>query len=292
MKNIRRTTALLLLFAALFCAALAGSVYCGLLLTRPGVDAAAHAHLRNLIYFHFALTQLALLGGLIVFYLRHRRWKRYYLVVSYNEKGLLLNPPGIRMPAERVYRCHLGNIAAAELPQTQSPVLVYPLFMQSGSSSGRKLVHALQAAYAARGTNAPRLYFQPVLGASPWLAEAAADYLRPRLAAAGSGVLVVAHGSRLPEPPPEPALFCRRLRELLPGAEVCLGYFNQEPEARAVLPAMQAQHVLVLPFLLTEGVHTQRDLPTAAHAAACGKTLERLPVAAALLPDTAEAPES
>lgn len=271
---------LLGLAALLFVAALWGSVDCGMRLA--GETEAAHAtHLRRLIYFHFALAQLSALGAAALFWLRHRAWKRYYLLVSYNEKGTTFNPPGIRMPRGRVFRCHLGNLAQAELPPADAPVLVYPMFMQSGSSSGRKLTAALEAAYAARGDKTS-LFYQPVLGASPWLARAAAEAIRPQLSE-GTGVLVVAHGSRLPEPPPEPALFCRRLRELLPDTEIRLGYFHQEPEARALLPQMRAAHVLVLPFLLTEGIHTTRDLPTAEDAAACGKTLTRLPVAASFL---------
>lgn len=272
---------LLALAALLFVTALWGSVHCGLAWEQMA-DAARHTHLRHMIYFHFGVAQLALAAGALLFYLRHRAWKRYYLLVSYNEKGTTFNPPGIRMPRGRVFRCHLGNLAQAELPPADAPVLVYPMFMQSGSSSGRKLTAALESAYAARGDKTP-LFYQPVLGASPWLARAAAEAIRPQLGGEGTGVLVVAHGSRLPEPPPEPALFCRRLRELLPDTEIRLGYFHQEPEARAVLPQMHATHVLVLPFLLTEGIHTTRDLPTAGDAAACGKSLTRLPVAASFL---------
>lgn len=276
----RRFLLLLTLAAILFATALWGSVYCGLAWEQTA-DAARHTHLRHMIYFHFGVAQLALAAGALLFYLRHRAWKRYYLLVSYNEKGTSFNPPGIRMPRGRVFRCHLGNLAQAELPPADAPVLVYPLFMQSGSSSGRKLTAALEKAYAARDEK-PSLFYQPVLGASPWLARAAADTLRPQLTE-DTGVLIVAHGSRLPEPPPEPALFCRRLRELLPGTEIRLSYFHQEPEAHTVLPQMSASHILVLPFLLTEGVHTTRDIPTAADAVACGKTLKTLPVAAALL---------
>ena len=46
---------------------------------------------------------------------------------------------------------------------------------------------------------------------------------------------------------------------------------------------MRAQHILLLPFLLTEGFHFNRDLPKQKDAAACGKTLQPLPVAATLL---------
>ncbi len=283
----RRIRLLLALCALLFAAALWGSVDCGLRLAQAEDGSVAETHLRRLIYFHFAVAQLAALAGCALLYLRHRRWRKYYLLVSYNERGLALDPPGIRMPSRRVCRCCLGRLAGAALPPAGAPVLVYPMFMQSGQSSGAKLEQELAAAYAARGVE-PNLFFQPVLGASPWLARAAAQNLRPlleevRAKGTEAGILVVAHGSRLPEPPPEPALFCRRLRSLLPGVEVALGYFGQQPQAGDQLRAMQAGHVLLLPFLLTEGIHTARDLPTEAEAAACGKTLHRLPVAAALL---------
>lgn len=298
----RRCRFLLLTLCALaFAAAVWGSADCGARLADPQLAAAEATRLRHLIYFHFALAQLAVVAAAFLLYQGHRRWKRYYLIISYNEKGLSLNPPGIRMPSSHVFRCHLGNLPSTALPPADAPTLVYPLFMLSGHSSGAKLESLLTAAYAAAGRK-PDLYFQPVLGASPWLARAAASHIRPLLpdtqqgsrqgngqgntpAEETVGILVVAHGSTLPEPPPEPRLFCRRLRELLPGTEVCLGYFNQEPAARGVLAGMQADHVLLLPFLLTEGVHTARDLPTEEDARACHKTLQRLPVAAALLAD-------
>lgn len=276
---------LLLLCAAVFAAAVWGSVDCGARLDSSSLTPEMEHHLRGLIYFHFALAQLAVAAAIILVYCHHWKWKRYYLIVSYNERGLGLNPPGIRMPQRRVCRCHLGNLSTAPLPPPGAPILVYPMFMLSGTSSGRKLVEGLQQAYR-HSTVPPQLYFQPVLGASPWLAEAAARFIRPQLNT-DTAVLVVAHDSTLPEPPPEPALFCRRLRELLPGTEITLGYFNQAPAASGVLPQMKAAHVLVLPFLLTEGIHTSRDLPTEADAAACGKTITRLPALALLLHDPA-----
>ena len=271
----------LLLCALAFAAAVVGGVYCGEEMSAC-TDAARAEKLRLLIYAHFGMAQVALVVAGALLYAAHRRWRRYYLVVSYNERGMHLSPPGIRMPARRVYRCHLGGISAAQLPPTDAPIVVYPMFMLSGRSSGYKMDSMLRRAYA--GALPPaQLYYQPVLGASPWLARAAAEHIEPLLQA-GAGVLVVAHGATLAEPPPEPALFCRRLRELLPGeVEVRLGYFSQVPQAGEVLAQMQAHHVLLLPFLLTEGLHTQRDLPTEAEAAALGKTLHRLPVVAALL---------
>ncbi len=238
------------------------------------------------------LIHLLVLIALATLYALHRRWKRYYLIVSYKEQGMTLNPPGIRMPARRVCRCTLSGLSDPHcpLPPADAPVIVYPLFMLSGQSSGAKLEQAIDKAYAARRQR-PKLFYQPVLGASPWLARAAAERLRPLLQAkpAGQcGVLVVAHSSSLPETPPEPALFCRRLRDLLPGTEVELGYFGQQPEAKETLRRMRAGCILVVPFLLAEGVHTARDLPTEQDAAACGKTLRRMPVAAALLSDLSQ----
>lgn len=279
--NRRLFHSLLLFCAAIFAAAVWGSVDCGARLNAPSLTPETESRLRGLIYFHFALAQLAVIAAITLVYCYHWKWKRYYLIVSYNEHGINLNPPGIRMPQRRVCRCHLGNLASTQLPPSGAPILVYPMFMLSGTSSGRKLVEGLQQAYQS-ATRPPQLYFQPVLGASPWLAEAAARSIRPQLST-DTGVLVVAHDSSLPEPPPEPALFCRRLRELLPGTEIALGYFNQSPKAQEVLAQMNAKHILLLPFLLTEGVHTSRDLPTAAHAKACGKTLTRMPVLAVLL---------
>lgn len=273
---------LLIACALLFLTALIGAIYCGQELTAPELSAERAADLRGLIYLHFAIAQLSLMGTGAILYLRHRRWRRYYLIVSYNEKGLSLNPPGIRMPSGRVYRCHLGNIHESPLPPTNAPVLVYPMFMLSGHSSGTKLEQAINEAYTARYAATPPLYYQAVLGASPWLAKAAAAHIRPHLTPE-SGILVVAHGSRMSEPPPEPGLFCRRLREQFPETEIALGYFSQSPEATEVLRTMHSRHILVLPFLLTEGLHTTRDLPSPEQAAACGKSLSRLPVAAALL---------
>ena len=264
-----------------FAAAVAGAVYCGEKMSACA-DAAQAEKLRMLIYAHFAMAQLSMVAAGALLYAAHRRWKRYYLIISYNEKGMHLNPPGIRMPMGRVYRCHLGGIDKAHLPPTGAPVVVYPMFMLSGRSSGKKLDEELRRAYAGAQPEA-ELYYQPVLGASPWLAKAAAAYIMPFLEA-DTGVLVVAHGAKLADAPPEPALFCRRLREMLPGGtEVSLGYFGQEPLALASLRGMKSRHVLVLPFLLTDGIHTQRDLPTEAEAAWCGKTLRRLPVVASLL---------
>ena len=96
--------ALLLLCAAVFAAAVWGSVDCGARLDSPSLPPDVESHLRGLIYFHFALAQLAALTAISLVYCHHHKQKRYYLIISYNENGMQLNPPGIRMHARRVYR--------------------------------------------------------------------------------------------------------------------------------------------------------------------------------------------
>lgn len=275
-----------LLFCALaFAAAVVGAVFCG-----EKIDAAPSLsyarHLRLLIYVHFAIAQFSVLVAAILLYRLHRHWRTYYLIISYNENSMMLNPPGVRMVPGRVIRCHLGSDPTSlPLPPPGAPVLVYPMLMQSGRAGGERMEAFLHTAFS-RASHRPLLFFQPVLGASPWLAHAAADRIRPLLQPS-TGVLVVAHGSTSPDPPPEPALFRRRLVELLPaGTEICLGYFQSQPDAHDVLRHMRAKHVLLLPFLLTKGLHFNRDLPKQEDAIACGKTLQILPVAATLLNDT------
>lgn len=270
----------LVLCAVLFAAALVGAVVCGIRMDTAR-DAAHEAHLRRLIYLHFFLSQLIILAVAALIWTAHRRRRRSFLIVSYNEHGMMLNPPGVLLPHRRIFRCNLRHLSEAKFPPPDAPISVYPMFMLSGKSSGRRLEQLLRRAYAGV-PSPPELYIQPVFGASPWLAQAAARYIRPLLTS-HSGILVVAHGSALAEPPPEPALFCRRLRELLPNTEIKPGYFGQLPDAREVLRGMHARHVLLLPFLLTNGVHARRDLPTQQDARAVGKSLRLLPVAAELL---------
>ncbi len=277
-----RVSGALIVCGAAFALALVGAIVCGEKMTGAR-DSADVQHLRHLIYAHFIIAQLALVSAAFLLYRLHRFWRTHYLIISYNEHAMMLNPPGVRMAPGRVIRCHLGSAPTSlPLPPEGVPVLVYPMLMQSGRASGERMETFLAAAFS-RAPYRPRLFFQPVLGASPWLAHAAADYIHPLLGDS-TGVLVVAHGNKSSEPPPEPALFCRRLRELLPAdTEICLGYFQSQPDARDVLRGMRAQHVLLVPFLLTRGLHFHRDLPNHDDAAACGKSLQCLPVAATLL---------
>lgn len=277
---------LLGLCALLFIAAVAGAIYCGEQLNERGLSTARELYLRRLIYFHFGLSQLSMLGSVLVLYWGRFRAQRQHLIICYNEKGLGILPPGIRLRPHTTYQCCLGQMEGATLPTACHPIVVYPMFMQSGISSGERLVSELKAAYAALGKE-PQLFIQPVLGASPWLVERAAEQLERGLEGLDEpvAILVVAHGAATgQEPAPEPALFCRRLAQLLPEREIALSRIGSTDDILADMSQLSAPRVLLLPFLMTEGMHFTRDLPTTAQAAELGKELHIQPVVGDFLP--------
>lgn len=330
-----------LLCALVFIATVAGSVYCGSELLKEGLTAEREIYLRRLIYFHFGLSQLSILVALGLYFLRSLQLRRYYLIVSYNERGMGIDPLGIKAPASCVFYSCLGALDKHPLPPCDAPILVYPMMMQSGFSSGERLNDELASAYAAKGEK-PDLWMQTVLGASPLLPALAAKVVRKRcaiyehadssalaLAAAnlaahasddmlsaasddaallaytslaarassdcaarasancaplgyanseGTALLILAHPpAHGMEPAPEPALFCRRLRVLLPEITLGLAYFAAEQSNAELLAQYAEKHVIILPFLLTSGVHSRYDLPTASDAEILGKDLTVLP---------------
>ncbi len=279
---------LLLICVALFIAAVSGAIYCGEQLNDKGLDAARELYLRRLIYFHFVLSQLSMIGAVVVVYLGRFRAQRQHLIICYNERGLGILPPGIRLRPHTSYHCCLGQMEQAKLPSPRHPVVVYPMFMQSGISSGERLVGELKAAYASKSKGKePQFFIQPVLGASPWLAERAAERLEHDLQGMTEpvAVLVVAHGAATGQAPaPEPELFCRRLVKHLPQREIALSSIGSADDILADIAKLSAPRVLLLPFLMTEGMHFTRDLPTAAQAANLGKELHIQPVVGDFLP--------
>ncbi|MFI3244455.1 MAG: hypothetical protein R3Y56_09405 [Akkermansia sp.] len=267
---------LLLCCTLLFIAAVAGAVYCGEQLNERGLDVARELYLRRLIYFHFVLSQLSMLGAVLVVYLGRFRAQRQHLVICYNEKGLGILPPGIRLRPHTTYQSCLGQMRQAKLPSPRHPIVVYPMFMQSGFSSGERLLAELKSAYAAKGGQEPQLFVQPVLGASPWLAEQVAKQLTQALAGMTEPIalLVVAHGAAAgQQPAPEPELFCRRLAKLLPHREIKLSTIGTADDILEDMSQLAAPRVLLLPFLMTEGMHFTRDLPTKEQAQHIGKEL-------------------
>lgn len=277
---------LLLCCSLLFIAAVSGAIYCGEQLNERGLDAARELYLRRLIYFHFVLSQLSMLGAVLVVYIGRFRAQRQHLVICYNEKGLGILPPGIRLRPHTTYQCCLGQMGSAKLPSPSHPIVVYPMFMQSGISSGERLLAELKAAYDAKGQE-PQLFVQPVLGASPWLAEQVAQQLTAELKEMEEpvAILVVAHGAATGQAPaPEPELFCRRLTKLLPKREIKLSSIGTAEDILADMAQLAAPRVLLLPFLMTEGMHFTRDLPTKEQAQQIGKDLHIQAVVGDLLP--------
>lgn len=174
----------------------------------------------------------------------------------------------------------------AKLPSGKQAVVVYPMFMQSGISSGEKLEAELKAAYAEKGQE-PEFFIQPVLGASPWLVERAAESLQKLMVGMTEsvGILVVAHGAATGQiAAPEPELFCRRLGKMLPEREIALSEIGSAEDIIADMAKLKAAQIVLLPFLMTRGMHFTRDLPTREEAAAVGKELHIHPVVGDFLP--------
>ncbi len=275
-----------ILCAAAFAAAIWGSYYCGHELMQDGISPERAKELWNLIYFHFALSQCSLIIAAVLFYRKLTADKRYYLVVSYSEKALGIAPPGIHLPEGRTYFSALGSLAAHKLPPAGKPTLVFPMMMQSGYSSGERLEKEIADAYQqqSRGISQKlRLIMQPVLGASPWLVQLLADHLKPRMRE-GDALLLVAHNTASSQSPaPEPELFCRRLEKLFPDTEIALARFGEDARVEDKLSSMRSARVHIIPFLMSEGYHSQHDLPSKAEGEALGKELVTHPVIGTLM---------
>ncbi len=285
LSKFKRAHVGFLLCGAAFLAAVAGSYYCGQELLRSDLSDVRAKELWNLIYFHFALSQLSLVAAALLFYFQLIKSNRYYLVVSYAPSAVGIAPPGIELPAGRSYFASLATLRQSKLPPLGREVLVFPMMMQSGYSSSERLVEEIQQAYIAQGMRAPRLrlIMQPVLGASPWLAQIIAERLRAEIGE-GDGVLVVAHDTAPTQSPaPEPELLCQRLRRHFPNHPVVLTRFGEHEQREAPLRSISARRVHILPFLMSEGYHTRHDLPTQEQARDCGKELVYHPVVAELM---------
>ncbi len=253
---------------------------------QEGVAPERAKYLWNLIYFHFALSQCSLIIAAILFYKRLSADKRYYLVVSYSAKGLGITPPGINLPEGRTYFSALGALKDHKLPPAGKPTLVFPMMMQSGYSSGERLEKEIVEAYECENAGISsklRLIMQPVLGASPWLVKLLADHLKPSMRA-GDALLLVAHNTASTQSPaPEPELFCRRLQKLFPDTEIALARFGEEEQVEDKLSSLASARVHIVPFLMSEGYHSQHDLPTAREAELLGKELVMHPVIGTLM---------
>lgn len=90
----------------------------------------------------------------------------------------------------------------------------------------------------------------------------------PGFASAAPSLVVVAHGSRDPRALRTITTLLERVRELRPGLDVRLGHIElNEPRLSDTLGALAARgtgRAVLVPLLLSRGVHIKRDLPAAA----------------------------
>nr|WP_240627724.1 sirohydrochlorin chelatase [Streptomyces scopuliridis] len=97
--------------------------------------------------------------------------------------------------------------------------------------------------------------------ASPALTDRAPSHPAPAL-------VVVAHGSRDPRALRTITALLDRVRELRPGLDVRLGHIElNEPRLPDTLASLGAGRAVLVPLLLSRGVHIKRDLPAFAAAA-------------------------
>ncbi|MFI6701234.1 sirohydrochlorin chelatase [Streptomyces sp. NPDC050509] len=82
-------------------------------------------------------------------------------------------------------------------------------------------------------------------------------------------LVVVAHGSRDPRALRTVTTLLDRVRELRPGVDVRLGHIEiEEPLLSDTLASLATGRAVLVPLLLSRGVHIKRDLPAFAAAAA------------------------
>ncbi|WP_264210306.1 CbiX/SirB N-terminal domain-containing protein [Leisingera thetidis] len=159
---------------------------------------------------------------------------------------------------------------------TETGAVVYPFFMSQGYFTAQVLPDRLQgrscriAAPFGLDAGLPLLAaraVQQAAGAQGWNLDAL-------------HLLLAAHGSaRGPKAAEAAEAYAAKLRPLLPGCRVTLGYVEQDPRispAAAQLPARS----FCLPFFAQAGDHVKRDIPDALASAGFGGVL--LPVTGAL----------
>lgn len=167
------------------------------------------------------------------------------------------------------------------LPPADAPVVVLPWFLQSGWIVRENLPKALARAYEAAG-EVPAFEIRPVLGGDPFLIRMVADVVMERMRP-GDALLLLAHGNRSSSGlPPEPELVLGRLLDVAAvkfgkrpeGAVAC---FDGDPSAADVVPGLRARRIVVLPYLMANGMHARESMPGSALGAALGCEFEVLP---------------
>ncbi len=190
----------------------------------------------------------------------------------------------------RLYRAFMRRgvlLPLDGLPPADLPVVVLPWFLQSGVIVKENLPRALTQAYASAGA-VPAFDIRPVLGGDPFLVLQVADAVLERMRP-GDALLLMAHGRRFSsELPPEPQVVLDRLLDAAAvrfgrrheGAVAC---FDGAPDAAYVVPGLKARRIVVLPYLMADGMHARESMPGEPLAAALGREFEVLPPAGVLL---------
>lgn len=173
------------------------------------------------------------------------------------------------------------------LPPADAPVVVLPWFLQSGWIVRENLPKALAHAYEAVG-KVPFFEIRPVLGGDPLLVRLVAGAVLERMRP-DDALLLMAHGRRVSsEIPPEPQMALDRLLDAADskfgrrpeGAVAC---FDGEPSAEDVVPGLHARRILVLPYLMADGMHARESMPGGELEAVLGCEFEVLPPIGVLL---------
>ncbi len=96
--------------------------------------------------------------------------------------------------------------------------------------------------------------------------------VKQRVAAAQRAILLVDHGSRAPAANRVVAELARKLKRRLPGSIVHFAHLELAPptiaEAIDACVADGAREIVVHPYFLAPGMHSRRDVPALARAAA------------------------
>ncbi len=74
------------------------------------------------------------------------------------------------------------------------------------------------------------------------------------------GLLLIGHGSRLRFNKEVLEFHAERIKRMNIFDEVMIGFLNQEPLVEKVLESMRSSRIFVVPFLISNGVHTTISL--------------------------------
>ena len=75
------------------------------------------------------------------------------------------------------------------------------------------------------------------------------------------GLIIVGHGSDLPQYARVIEYHRERVEKIGMFKEVKIAFINGEPKIEEVLKSMKSEKVFIVPFFMSYGVHTTKDIP-------------------------------